>query len=149
MAIFNESYIKNYYQKIESLNESQNKKYKLKGIDVHISKNSNIDKLQQTLDMAEKIWDKIITQAAVDMFNHIKSIDTLNDKVVKYKNANNLKKYIKLESVLYDYNSKYDDQYGSLDLSFDTDPPLDPHHVFTLYVFYHNSKLTFDSVYDG
>ena len=46
--------------------------------------------------------------------------------------------------------NKYNPICGTMNLSFDTVPSLDPHHSFALYVdFDKDQNIEFDSVYDG
>ena len=84
------------------------------------------------------------------MFYKVKSVD-FNNTPEKFRTLEAVRDNIKLESVGYDNEGgKHNPICGMMSLSFDTNPSLDPHHSFTLYVdFDKNRNPRFDSIYDG
>lgn len=137
------------------LNEFTESEKNIKGVQITISGESEY--IDTAIDLANKHWDKIVDEAAERMFTEVKWMNgkngRLQDKIDKYKSAKNLAKYLKCNSAIYtaeDFMSKGKLKCGLLHLSFDTNPPFDRYHMFTLTVYFKaNNTLTFESVYEG
>ena len=84
------------------------------------------------------------------MFDKVKSVN-FNNTPEKFRILKAVRDNIKLESAGYDNEGgKHNPICGTMNLSFDTTPSLDPHHSFTLYVDFDKDKNPrFDSIYDG
>lgn len=120
---------------------------KLKGIIVTSNiDEQNIDLINQSLKYIDKKYDEIKDHAAKEMYDHMIMIDSLRGK---YASVEDLSKKLKLLSVSF---SSFNTDLCNYSMSFDTDPALDPGHLYTVYV-YVNIKTgdvsINSSVYDG
>lgn len=130
----------------EPVTESATESKTLKGVKIYIDGPSeNID---IAIKLCNKNWSKIVYEAANRMF---KKASSRNISTEKFKDADSVRKNLKLEGAMYDNEgNKYNPICGTMNLSFDTVPSLDPHHLFTLYVDFDKDKnIKFDSIYDG
>lgn len=130
----------------EPVTESATESKTFKGIKIYIDGPSeNID---IAIKLCNKNWSKIVYEAANRMF---KKASSRNISTEKFKDADSVRKNLKLEGAMYDNEgNKYNPICGTMNLSFDTVPSLDPHHLFTLYVDFDKDKnIKFDSIYDG
>lgn len=130
----------------EPVTESATESKTLKGVKIYIDGPSeNID---IAIKLCNKNWSKIVYEAANRMF---KKASSRNISTEKFKDADSVRKNLKLEGAMYDNEgNKYNPICGTMILSFDTVPSLDPHHLFTLYVGFDKDKnIMFDSIYDG
>ena len=135
-------------KKNEFLSEGSSTSFKYRGLKVYVD--GDTKKIKTAFTLCDKYWDMILDNAAKNMFNKVKSVDFHNTPE-KFRTIEAIRDNIKLESVGYDNEgNKYNPICGSVSLSFDTDPSLDPHHSFTLYVdFDKDNNPKFGSVYDG
>ena len=129
------------------LDEAATESKTFKGVKIYIDGPSeNID---LAIKLCNKNWSKIVNEAAKRMLK--KALSGLGTVDEKFKDVDSVRKNLKLEGVMYDNEgNKYNPICGTMNLSFDTVPSLDPHHLFTLYVdFDMDQNIEFDSVYDG
>ena len=112
------------------------------------SDEDKFDLLEVTSKFVIKEFENIKKHAASDMWKHINEIGS--DRVEKYKNEETLCKNLKLKSVI--FSTSRSGEICDYDMSFDTNPALDPSHVYTLYVDVKKKTgevIYYDSVYDG
>lgn len=130
-----------------NLDEATSESKTFKGVKIYIDGPSeNID---LAIKLCNKNWSKIVNEAAKRMLK--KALSRLGTVGEKFKDVDSVRKNLKLEGVMYDNEgNKYNPICGTMNLSFDTVPSLDPHHSFTLYVdFDKDQNIKFDSAYDG
>ena len=144
MSIYNGTYLlENGY--IEYLNEAKNE-ISIKGV-VCSDDNGYTNQLKDSIKFIESKWNNILDEVSKRMF---KQSEIINNR---YKNKDELKKDLKL--LYWDFDlitaSKTGIIYNIFSLSFDTNPPIDKYHHFTLYVKYNpdNNHIAYESVYDG
>lgn len=129
------------------LMESANSSYKIKNVGIRIDGSSEM--IKTAISLCNKHWSEILTEAANRMYKHAESIGEIPEK---FSSPEKIKKSLKLLSAMYNNegSGRFNPICGSMDLSFDTKPSLDPHHLFTLYVDFDKEKnIKFDSSYDG
>lgn len=109
-----------------------------------------VKKIDIAIKLCNKYWEEILDEAAKRMYKHAEEID-FNRCPKNLTTKDDIRKRLKLESVLYDNEgNRHNPVCGTMNLSFDTSPSLDPLHMFTLYVdFNKDESIAFDSVYDG
>lgn len=129
-----------------NLGEATTESKTLKGVKIYIDGPSK--KIDVAIKLCNKNWSRIVNEAANRMF---KKASSRNISTEKFKDADSVRKNLKLEGAMYDNEgNKYNPICGTMNLSFDTVPSLDPHHLFTLYVDFDKDKnIKFDSIYDG
>ena len=130
-----------------NLDEAATESKTFKGVKIYIDGPSeNID---LAIKLCNKNWSKIVNEAAKRMLK--KALSRLGTVDEKFKDVDSVRKNLKLEGVMYDNEgNKYNPICGTMNLSFDTVPSLDPHHSFALYVdFDKDQNIEFDSAYDG
>ena len=130
------------------MSEGSSTSFKYRGLKVYVD--GDTKKIKTAFTLCDKYWDMILDNAAKNMFDKVKSVDFRNTPE-KFRTIEAIRDNIKLESVGYDNEgTKYNPICGTMSLSFDTNPSLDPYHSFTLYVdFDKGSNPKFDNVYDG
>lgn len=126
---------------------------KIKG--VKLDTGDTINQLDIGLKIINQNWDKIKLEAATRMLKDLRQIAD-DDKFIaknleKYPDEKSLAKGLKLLYAAYgNEGMKYNPICGMFSFTFDTDPPMDRFHCFTLFVMINKDKsLYFESVYDG
>ena len=129
------------------LDEAATESKTFKGVKIYI--NGPSENIDLAIKLCNKNWSKIVNEAAKRMLKEaLSGLGTVDEK---FKDVDSVRKNLKLEGVMYDNEGKkYNPICGTMNLSFDTVPSLDPHHSFTLYVdFDKDQNIEFDSIYDG
>ena len=139
MAIFN----------LEYINEAATESKTLKGVKIYIDGPSK--KIDLAIKLCNKNWSRIVNEAAEDWFNRIDRCDDDGSLKKTYPTVSAVKSHMTLDTVRYSGEEKRNNPIcGSMDLSFDVDPEIDPNHFYTLYVdFDKDSNIKFDSIFDG
>lgn len=139
MAIFDMKY----------LEEAASNSKKLKGVDIEIDGKS--EKIDIAISLCNKNWAKIENEAANDWFKRIEKCGGYEEFKDVYPTAESVKKHMTLDTVRYSSEGHSSCPVcGSMDLSFDVDPEIDPNHFYVLYVdFDKNNNVRFDSQFDG
>lgn len=133
----------------EPVTESATESKTLKGVKIYIDGPSK--KIDVAIKLCNKNWSKIVNEAAEDWFNRIDRCDDDGSLKKTYPTISAVKSHMTLDTVRYSSEEKRNNPIcGSMDLSFDVDPEIDPNHFYTLYVdFDKDSNIKFDSNFEG
>ena len=131
------------------LDEATTESKTLKGVKIYIDGPSK--KIDLAIKLCNKNWSRIVNEAAEDWFNRIDRCDDDGSLKKTYPTVSAVKSHMTLDTVRYSSEEKRNNPIcGSMDLSFDVDPEIDPNHFYTLYVdFDKDSNIKFDSIFDG
>lgn len=131
------------------LDEAATESKTLKGVKIYIDGPSK--KIDLAIKLCNKNWSRIVNEAAEDWFNRIDRCDDDGSLKKTYPTVSAVKSHMTLDTVRYSSEEKRNNPIcGSMDLSFDVDPVIDPNHFYTLYVdFDKDSNIKFDSIFDG
>lgn len=133
----------------KAVDEAYSESKTLKGVKIYIDGPSK--KIDVAIKLCNKNWSKIVNEAAEDWFNRIDRCDDDGSLKKTYPTVSAVKSHMTLDTVRYSSEEKRNNPIcGSMDLSFDVDPEIDPNHFYTLYVdFDKDSNIKFDSIFDG
>ena len=133
----------------KAVDEAYSESKTLKGVKIYIDGPSK--KIDIAIKLCNKNWSKIVNEAAEDWFNRIYRCDDDGSLKKTYPTVSAVKSHMTLDTVRYSSEEKRNNPIcGSMDLSFDVDPEIDPNHFYTLYVdFDKDSNIKFDSIFDG
>ena len=131
------------------LDEAATESKTLKGVKIYIDGPSK--KIDIAIKLCNKNWSRIVNEAAEDWFNRIDRCDDDGSLKKTYPTVSAVKSHMTLDTVRYSSEEKRNNPIcGSMDLSFDVDPEIDPNHFYTLYVdFDKDSNIKFDSIFEG
>ena len=118
------------------------------GVKIYV--NGESKQIDTAVKLCNQYWDEILDEAAERMFKHVKEID-FDGTPEKFRTKEAIRKGLKVDNCHYDNEGgKHNPICGMMSIGFDTNPPLDKFHYFSLYVdFDANKKISFNSVYDG
>lgn len=137
---------------IINTNESSNKKiFKIHNVIVDYDDNSDIPFIEKSYTLVIKEYKNIVLEASKRLLEYHNMVD--NNQIVGNYNIKSLAEKLKLYSILvstFPANKTHNDII-TYHMTFDTNPPLDKTHVFTLYVNIDikTNNISFKSVYDG
>ena len=133
----------------KAVDEAYSESKTLKGVKIYIDGPSK--KIDIAIKLCNKNWSRIVNEAAEDWFNRIDRCDDDGSLKKTYPTVSAVKSHMTLDTVRYSSEEKRNNPIcGSMDLSFDVDPEIDPNHFYTLYVdFDKDSNIKFDSIFDG
>ena len=133
----------------KAVDEAYSESKTLKGVKIYIDGPSK--KIDLAIKLCNKNWSRIVNEAAEDWFNRIDRCDDDGSLKKTYPTVSAVKSHMTLDTVRYSSEEKRNNPIcGSMDLSFDVDPEIDPNHFYTLYVdFDKDSNIKFDSIFDG
>lgn len=138
-----------YIKKGLPFHESATESKTLKGVKIWIDGPSK--KIDIAIKLCNKNWSRIVNEAAEDWFRRIDKCDDDGSLKKTYPTVSAVKSHMTLDTVRYSGEEKRNNPIcGSMDLSFDVDPEIDPNHFYTLYVgFDKDSNIKFDSIFEG
>ena len=133
----------------KAVDEAYSESKTLKGVKIYIDGPSK--KIDVAIKLCNKNWSRIVNEAAEDWFNRIDRCDDDGSLKKTYPTVSAVKSHMTLDTVRYSSEEKRNNPIcGSMDLSFDVDPEIDPNHFYTLYVdFDKDQSIRFDSIFDG
>lgn len=132
-----------------NLDEATSESKTLKGVKIYIDGPS--EKIDLAIKLCNKNWSKIVNEAAEDWFNRIDRCDDDGSLKKTYPTVSSVKSHMTLDTVRYSSEGHRTCPIcGSMDLSFDVDPEIDPNHFYTLYVdFDKDQNIQFDYRFEG